>query len=144
MSSNRYTRRRVLGSAAGVAGAAVGLNLLPGAVQAALAADRPRGGFDAIEHVVLLMQENRSFDSYFGTFPGADGFPTRHGAISVCVPDPRTHTCVKPYPDNDDVNFGGPHGRGSAIVDRARGAMNGFVRALQHATLRCRGGNDPD
>src|SRR6185437_15839896 len=74
MSSNRYTRRRVLTTAAGVAGGAVGLNLLPESVQAALAADRPRGGFEAIEHVVLLMQENRSFDHYFGTMPGVRGF----------------------------------------------------------------------
>jgi len=74
MSSNRYTRRRVLTTAAGVAGGAAGLNLLPGTVQAALAADRPRGGFEAIEHIVLLMQENRSFDHYFGTMPGVRGF----------------------------------------------------------------------
>ena len=80
MSSNRYTRRRVLGSAAGVAGAAVGMNLLPTAVQTALAADRPRGGFEAIEHVVLLMQENRSFDHYFGTMPGVRGFSDPHAA----------------------------------------------------------------
>src|SRR6185503_17166044 len=50
----------------------------PGAVQAALAADRPRGGFEAIEHVVLLMQENRSFDHYFGTMPGVRGFSDPH------------------------------------------------------------------
>ena len=28
-----------------------------------------------IQHVVVIMQENRSFDTYFGTFPGADGIP---------------------------------------------------------------------
>ena len=30
-------------------------------------------GIHKIRHVVVIMQENRSFDSYFGTFPGADG-----------------------------------------------------------------------
>ena len=74
MPENRYTRRRVLGTAAGVAGAAAGFDLLPGTVQKALAAQRPAGGFDAIEHVVVLMQENRSFDHYFGTMPGVRGF----------------------------------------------------------------------
>ena len=28
-----------------------------------------------IKHFVVLMQENHSFDNYFGTFPGADGIP---------------------------------------------------------------------
>jgi phospholipase C len=101
-------------------------------------------GIHRIQHVVVIMQENRSFDSYFGTFPGADGFPTKHRAISVCAPDPRTHTCVKPYPDHRDVNFGGPHGQGAAGLDRAGGAMNGFVHALQHSTLICRSALNPD
>ena len=33
-----------------------------------------------IQHVVVIMQENRSFDSYFGTFPGAEGIPMLSGA----------------------------------------------------------------
>jgi Phosphoesterase family len=32
-------------------------------------------GIQKIQHVVVIMQENRSFDSYFGTHPGADGIP---------------------------------------------------------------------
>ena len=40
-------------------------------------------GIHKIKHVVIIMQENRSFDSYFGTYPGADGIPP-----GVCVPDP--------------------------------------------------------
>src|SRR6266704_2029475 len=50
------------------------------------------------------MQENRSFDSYFGTYPGADGIP-KH----VCVPDPAHGGCQRPYHDHRAVNFGGPH-----------------------------------
>ena len=34
----------------------------------------PATGIHKIKHVVIIMQENRSFDSYFGTYPGADGF----------------------------------------------------------------------
>ncbi len=34
---------------------------------------------EKIKHVVIIMQENRSFDSYFGTYPGADGFPVQNG-----------------------------------------------------------------
>jgi phospholipase C len=69
--SSQLTRRRVL--TAGAAAAAV--SLLPGTVQRALAAGPPsRGSLDDVEHVVLLMQENRSFDHYFGTLSGVRGF----------------------------------------------------------------------
>ena len=44
-------------------------------------------GIHKIKHIVIIMQENRSFDSYFGTYPGADGIPMRSGTPSVCVPD---------------------------------------------------------
>jgi phospholipase C len=41
----------------------------------AAAAVKPAGGdIGAIEHVIFLMQENRSFDHYFGTYPGVRGF----------------------------------------------------------------------
>jgi phospholipase C len=45
-------------------------------------------GIHKIRHVVVIMQENRSFDSYFGTYPGADGIPMKAGVPAVCVPDP--------------------------------------------------------
>src|SRR5581483_2917711 len=41
---------------------------------------------EKVKHVVIIMQENRSFDHYFGTFPGADGIPMQDGQPSVCVP----------------------------------------------------------
>src|SRR5579863_1703773 len=67
-----------------------------------------------IAHVIVIMQENRSFDSYFGTFPGADGIPMRDGVPQVCVPDPQTKTCVRPYHDTNDEDTGGPHGAKAA------------------------------
>ena len=36
-------------------------------------------GIHKIKHVIIVMQENRSFDSYFGTYPGADGIPMKNG-----------------------------------------------------------------
>ncbi|HEY5836283.1 alkaline phosphatase family protein [Streptomyces sp.] len=69
------TRRRLLGSAAGAIGGSAALALLPSSVQKAVAAGPPRKSSIAdIEHVVLLMQENRSFDHYFGTLSGVRGF----------------------------------------------------------------------
>ena len=47
-------------------------------------------GIHKIQHVVIIMQENRSFDSYFGTYPGADGIPMKNGVPTVCVPDPKS------------------------------------------------------
>ena len=32
-------------------------------------------GIHKIKHIIVIEQENRSFDSYFGTYPGADGIP---------------------------------------------------------------------
>src|ERR1700674_1656104 len=37
-------------------------------------------GINKIQHVIVIMQENRSFDSYFGTYSGADGIPMQKGA----------------------------------------------------------------
>ena len=54
-------------------------------------------GIHKIKHVVMIMQENRSFDSYFGTFPGADGIPMKDGKPAVCVRDPASGSCVAPY-----------------------------------------------
>ncbi|CAM5291816.1 alkaline phosphatase family protein [Streptomyces xanthochromogenes] len=69
------TRRRLLGSAAGAIGGAAALSLLPPSVQKAVAAGPPRSGsLRDVKHVVMLMQENRSFDHYFGTLSGVRGF----------------------------------------------------------------------
>src|SRR5579884_874646 len=84
-------------------------------------------GIHKIQHVIVIMQENRSFDTYFGTFPGADGFPTQNGKFSVCVNDPATGKCVYPYHDPADSNAGGPHGAPAATADIDGGKMDGFI-----------------
>jgi phospholipase C len=69
------TRRRLLGSAAAIAATAAASALLPPNVRRALAAAPPRDArMRDIKHVVMLMQENRSFDHYFGTLAGVRGF----------------------------------------------------------------------
>ncbi len=70
-----FSRRRLLRSAFGAGGAAAAMTLLPPNLRRAMAepAGDP-GSLDAIEHVVVLMLENRSFDHYFGTMPGVRGF----------------------------------------------------------------------
>src|SRR5262252_11010553 len=83
-------------------------------------------GIHKIRHVIIIMQENRSFDNYFGTYPGADGIPMKNGVPSVCAPNPKGR-CVRPFHDTADINGGGPHGLANAIADVNRGAMNGFL-----------------
>jgi phospholipase C len=70
------TRRRLLTTAGAAAAAAFAAEFLPANVRKALAAGPPRGtgSLSDIKHVVILMQENRSFDHYFGTLPGVRGF----------------------------------------------------------------------
>jgi phospholipase C len=55
-----------------------------------------RAGIHRIRHVVIIMQENRSFDNYFGTFPHADGIRglSDHPGRVPCIPDPKRHRCV--------------------------------------------------
>ena len=72
---SKLTRRRLLTGASRVAAAAAASALMPPNVQRLLAQDPPRSGsLKDIKHVVLLMQENRSFDHYFGTLAGVRGF----------------------------------------------------------------------
>jgi phospholipase C len=93
-------------------------------------------GIHKIRHVVIVMQENRSFDSYFGTYPGADGIPRSHGRFTVCVPDPRKHVCERPYHDRLDRNLGGPHEHLDAINDVNGGKMDGFIREARRGLIR--------
>jgi phospholipase C len=82
----------------------------------------PEPGIHKIRHVIVIMQENRSFDSYFGTFPGADGIPP-----GVCLPDPRKGGCSKPWIDHGDSNGNDPHGEMPFKDDYDNGKMDGFV-----------------
>jgi phospholipase C len=114
--------------------AAAGFAALPG---------RSQGGdsIHKIKHIVIIMQENRSFDTYFGTFPGADGIPMRNGTPIACIPDPLHKQCLHPYLDTNDLDRGGPHGESAAVDDVDGGKMDGFITAAETARRRC---SDPD
>jgi phospholipase C len=92
-------------------------------------------GIHKIRHVVIIMQENRSFDSYFGTYPGADGIPGLAGNPGTipCVPDPAAGQCVQPYHDTSLLNRGGPHGLQNSRADIDGGRMDGFVGQAEQA-----------
>jgi hypothetical protein len=52
----------------------------------------------------------------------------QNGVPTVCVNDPKTNECVKPYHNPQDVNAGGPHAAASSTTDIAGGKMSGFIR----------------
>jgi phospholipase C len=96
-------------------------------------------GIDKLDHLIFIVQENRSFDHYFGTFPGAKGFPRkRNGSINVCIPDPLLRRCARPYHSSEIDQEGGPHGFRAADADVNGGRMNGFVKvASEGARHKC-------
>jgi phospholipase C len=80
-----------------------------------------------IQHIVVILQENHSFDNYFGTFPGAKGPPA-----GTCEPnDPRNPSlgCTKPYLLTSTVQHDMPHLWGSQHKAYDKGKMDGFILA---------------
>jgi phospholipase C len=143
-------RRLALGTAAAIlvgftAGAVVALATSAGTSVASVSkrSDRSLVGIHKIRHVIVIMQENRSFDSYFGTYAGADGIPRRNGVSTVCLPDPKNGGCVKPYHNSQDHNHGGRHSSVAAVGDVDGGRMDGFV-AQAETGRACRDPSDPD
>ena len=112
--------------------ASCGLTCLPIAQ-----AQTPLDGIHKIQHVIIIQQENRSFDTYFGTFPGAEGIPMQNGQPSVCVPDPASGACVAPFVDHADVNGGGPHSANNATADIDGGKMDGFIGQAEVGRRGC-------
>ena len=96
-------------------------------------------GIHKIKHIIVIMQENRSFDSYFGTFPGADGIPA-----GVCVPDPRHAGCRKPWVDHHDSNGDDPHNNPAFTGDVDRGKLDGFVSVAEKEMCKKSGPCHPD
>ena len=92
-------------------------------MDAAIASSIPQ-----LKHIIIIMQENRSFDSYFGTFPGANGIPMKNGHPVICDPDPITHQCVYSFHQTRLITQGGGHDTPSFKPDLDGGKMDGFVR----------------
>src|SRR6266699_7060137 len=134
----------VLGIAVAAVAASVVATFAPSGSHAAR--PKPATGIHKIKHVIVIMQENRSFDHYFGTYPGADGFPRAvSGDFAICVPDPAKGVCQKPYHDTNDLNAGGPHGQANATADVNGGKMDGFIAQAEDARRKgCKTNpNDP-
>ncbi|MGN5635791.1 phosphocholine-specific phospholipase C [Streptomyces sp. AC154] len=151
------SRRRLFALGGGALGAAAAGSLLPPSLQAAIAAQPAhsagpggREGLGAIKHVVILMQENRSFDHYFGTLRGVRGFGDRNavelpsGKPVFEQPAPLGGTSVLPFPvrgaaetQKKDLQYIGAldHSWSGGGKAWAGGWMNGWVSAKTAATM---------
>jgi uncharacterized repeat protein (TIGR01451 family) len=141
--TSHLTRRRA-SMALSLAGASAFALLLPAAGTRAAAweptghpvgaesADAATADIHSIEHIIVIFQENRSFDQYFGTYPGARGIPrTADGVPTVCNDDPATGECVKPFHDPEDKDRDSSHSRIDGIRAINGGAMDGFIKASE-------------
>ncbi len=134
MSDERgITRRRALRDlalaglgAAGIAGTVDDL------VAHALAASPKHGTLADIDHVVILIQENRSFDHYFGSYPGVRGFGDRHNR-SVFHQRSSTGSKLSPFHFATNCMADLTHDWGPQHQSWNSGRMNQFVTAHQAA-----------
>lgn len=82
-----------------------------------------------IQHVVYVMQQNHTFDNYFGTYPGAHGV-----SPDVCMPislsDANNSTCVAQYKVGSHPISDLSHSDSTFYFQYQNGKMNGFVDAL--------------
>ena len=76
-----------------------------------------------IKHIIIIMQENRSFDEYFGTYPGVNGIPP---GVALTTSPGSTQT-VSPYLETNRNPAGGPHSWEAAHESYDNGKMDGFV-----------------
>jgi phospholipase C len=122
------TRFRLLGLGFGFLSLCMGL-VAPAPARASTPAQATQPK-TPIKHLIVLMQQNHTFDNYFGTYPGANGLPA-----DTCVPvDPANTTntaCVKPYHIGnrriDDLN----HSENTFWAEYNEGRMDGFIATLR-------------
>jgi phospholipase C len=89
---------------------------------------QPNNGLGAIKHVIIIVQENRSFDNLFATFPGADG--TRWGHMEGRGPIKLREAGL-----TEKCDFG--HSYKGFLKDYDGGKMNGFN--LEGGSKQCPG-----
>jgi len=134
------SRRQFIKKASALAGATAIVNWLPESIQKALAIEAPIGStyMDA-EHIVFLMQENRSFDHCFGALRGVRGFndprALRQGnGLPVWVQGNRNKEYFAPF-HLDIVNSKStwmgslPHGWRDMVAARNQGRMDNWLEA---------------
>src|SRR4051812_5563916 len=96
-----------------------------------------------IEHIVVYMQENHSYDSYFGTFGRGDGFHRRHGApTNSCVDVEGRVVPVTHAPDTCQQGRGVSQNWVSTHRQIDGGRMDGFLFDDNYNAMRYWDGTD--
>ena len=93
------------------------------------AAASPAGTATPVKHFIFLMQGGRTFDNYFGRYPGADGPPA--GTCQARVAGQPGAGCVKPYPLGTAQVPALGASRAVIAEQYDNGKMDGFVSAYQ-------------
>jgi phospholipase C len=81
-----------------------------------------------IKHLVVLMQENHTFDNYFGTYPGADGIPA--GTKMMVNPHDPNAGYVQPWYVGNSALTDLSHSSETYGEQFDNGKMDGFISAL--------------
>ncbi|WP_055636879.1 phosphocholine-specific phospholipase C, partial [Streptomyces griseoruber] len=139
---SEVNRRRFLQ----LAGATTAFTALSGSIEraAALPANHRTGSIEDVEHIVVLMQENRSFDHYFGTLRGVRGFGdprpvTLANGKSVWHQSDGTKDVLPFHPDADDLGMAFlqdlPHGWNDGHAAFHGGKYDGWIAAKSATTM---------
>jgi phospholipase C len=118
------SRRSVIKGVAGMAGAAAAASALPASVAQASRFVLPPPAESGIDHIVVLMMENRSFDHILGWVPGANGvqagrsFVDTKGDVQESFKLTLFQNCASADPD---------HSFEGSRTERNGGTMDGFL-----------------
>jgi phospholipase C len=122
------SRRRFLAGAAGltVSASSLGRSLAASAAPTRTA-PLPRPDRSRLDHIVVVMMENRSFDHLLGWLPGADG---RQAGLSYTDASGVAHTTFPLAPDFQGCSYLDPdHSYEGARIQFNNGACDGFLRS---------------
>ncbi len=82
-----------------------------------------------IKHFIVVMQQNHTFDNYFGTYPGANGIPEGI-CLPVSISDQNNTKCIAPFEMADHPISDLSHSDTVFQGQFQNGQMNGFVDTL--------------
>ena len=133
-------RREFLKKASMLAGSTAAINLIPESIQKALAIDaKPGSSYLDAEHIVFLMQENRSFDHCYGTLKGVRGFNDpramrQPNGLPVWYQQNKNAEIYAPFHldiENTKITWMGslPHGWRDMVAARNEGKMDTWLEA---------------
>jgi phospholipase C len=145
---NTSNRRDFFRKSATALGAASAMTMLPPAIRKALAVEAAveTGTINDVKHIVILMQENRSFDHYFGTLRGVRGFgdrfpiPLANGKPVFFQADPAGGPEIQPFRRdsriaNALIGSGTPHNFPDQQAAWNQGKMDRWIQFKNQATM---------